>query len=253
MLVFRALYIVIFFVTPVFANADEGGAARAAIQKIAPLQQITAFRKSELPGYFEGIIGGQLAYASADGRFLVRGTVEDTVEGTNLSEISMAAKRREWLTQLGDDARLSFSPASPKFRLTVFTDVDCPFCQRLQSRIDDYNALGIAIDYVFFPLSIHPGADLKSISIWCSKDRQISYTAALRGQSPGNRQCPNPLAQMRQAGNEIGVVQTPTAVAEDGSLIDSTILMSPQRLVAELQKIAARTDSSPHAASAAAR
>ncbi|MCB1574252.1 MAG: DsbC family protein, partial [Xanthomonadales bacterium] len=144
------------------AMAAEGDAARAAIQKIAPMQQVSAFRKSALPGYYEGVIAGQVAYASEDGRYLVRGTVEDLDKGINLSEASMAAKRRELLATLGPEERLSFAPAKPKYRITVFTDVDCPFCRRLHSRIDDYKALGIAFDYVFFPLSIHPGADLKS-------------------------------------------------------------------------------------------
>ncbi|MEZ5523182.1 MAG: DsbC family protein [Dokdonella sp.] len=235
------------------AMAAEGDAARAAIQKIAPMQQVSAFRKSALPGYYEGVIAGQVAYASEDGRYLVRGTVEDLDKGINLSEASMAAKRRELLATLGPEERLSFAPAKPKYRITVFTDVDCPFCRRLHSRIDDYKALGIAFDYVFFPLSIHPGADLKSIAVWCSADRQLAYTAALRGQSPGTRDCPNPLIRMRHAGSEIGVVQTPTAIAADGSIIDSTILMSPQRLLAELQRISAVADPSALAASAAGR
>ena len=76
------------------AMAAEGDAARAAIQKIAPMQQVSAFRKSALPGYYEGVIAGQVAYASEDGRYLVRGTVEDLDKGINLSEASMAAKRR---------------------------------------------------------------------------------------------------------------------------------------------------------------
>jgi thiol:disulfide interchange protein DsbC len=235
------------------AKAAEGDAARAAIQKIAPLRQVSAFRKSALPGYYEGVIAGQVAYASEDGRFLVRGSVEDLEKGVSLSEASMAAKRRELLATLGPEERLSFAPANPKYRVTVFTDVDCPFCRRLHARIDDYSALGIAFDYVFFPLSIHPGADLKSIAVWCSADRPLAYAAALRGQSPGLRDCPNPLTRMRHVGSEIGVVQTPTAIAVDGSVIDSSVLMSPERLLAELKRISAVADPSALAASAAGR
>ncbi|HMM65358.1 MAG TPA: DsbC family protein [Dokdonella sp.] len=253
MTVLQALGVVFFGLFLGQANAAEGDAARAAIQKVAPLQQISAFRKSALPGYYEGVIAGQVAYASADGRYLLRGTVEDVEQGVSLSEASMASRRREKLATLDSSMRLSFAPAQPKYRLTVFTDVDCPFCRRLHSRIDEYNALGIAIDYVFFPLSIHPGADLKSVAIWCSADRRQAYTAALRGQSPGSLHCPNPLAQMRQAGSDIGVVQTPTAIAGDGSVIDATVLMSPQRLVAELKKISEKADPSALAASAAGR
>ena len=253
MMVLRALCAMLFGLSFAQVSAAEGDAARAAIQKIAPLQQISAFRKSALPGYYEGIIAGQVAYASDDGRYLLRGSVEDVDLDISLSESSMAARRKELLLALGAADRLSFAPAEPRFRVTVFTDVDCPYCRRLHSRIDEYNALGIAIDYVFFPLSIHPGADLKSVSIWCSADRQAAYTAALTGQDPDPRTCENPLSRMREAGNGMGVVQTPTAIAADGSMIDSTVLLSPQRLLSSLRDRDAGSKPSKLAASAAAR
>ncbi|MFA7321306.1 MAG: DsbC family protein [Dokdonella sp.] len=254
MSVLRALCVLVFGLALLPALAAEGDAARATIQKTAPLQSISAFRQSALPGYYEGVIGGKVVYASADGRYLLRGTVEDTAEGVDLSEASMAAKRLQVLAGLGVDQRLSFAPAQPKYRLTVFTDVDCPYCRRLHSRIDEYNALGIAIDYVFFPLSIHPDADRKSIAVWCSSDRKSAYSAAVAGQAMDSATCPNPLLQMRQAGNEIGVGQTPTAIAADGGMIDSRILLSPQRLLSELQKrSAAAVDASALAATAAGR
>jgi thiol:disulfide interchange protein DsbC len=252
-IVSRALCAMILGMTLAQAFAAEGDAARASIQKVAPLQQISDFRESALPGYFEGVIDGQVVYASADGRYLLRGSVEDTRNGINLSEASMAAKRVKLLATLGPDTRLSFAPIKPEFRLTVFTDVDCPFCRRLHSRIDEYNALGIAFDYVFFPLSIHPGADRKAIGVWCSEDRKRAYTSAVLGQSPDPANCPNPLMRTRQAGFEIGVSSTPTAIAADGSMIDSNVLLSPQRLLAVLQKISANSDPSTLAAAAAGR
>ena len=207
-----------------------------------------------MPGYFEGVIGGKVVYASVDGRYLLRGTVQDTDADIDLSEASMASRRRQVLAALGAENRLSFAPAQPKYRLTVFTDLDCPFCRRLHSRINEYNALGIAFDYVFFPLSIHPDADRKSIAVWCSDDRKSAYSAAIAGQSVSSANCANPLSTMRQAGNEIGVAQTPTAIAADGGMIDANILLSPDRLLAELRKRAsAAADPSALAAAAAGR
>lgn len=253
MLVLRTLCVVFLGFSHAQLFAAEGDAARATIQKIAPLQQISAFRKSSLPGYYEGVIAGQVAYASADGRFLLRGSVEDVEQDVNLSELSMSARRKELLAALGTAERLSFAPVDPQFRVTVFTDVDCPYCRRLHSRIDEYNALGIAIDYVFFPLSIHPGADRKSVAIWCSDDRRMAYTAALAGQDPGQKSCDNPLSSMRDAGIGMGVVQTPTAIAPDGSMIDAKVLMSPQRLLSSLRKNSADSTPSKLAASAVAQ
>lgn len=247
----RAMGVIFGILSAALAVAAEGDAARAAIQSIAPLQQVHAFRRSALPGYFEGVIAGQIAYASEDGRYLLRGSVRDTSEKVDLSEASMAQRRLQVLGELGEGERISFAPASPKYRLTVFTDVDCPFCRRLHAQIDQYTALGIAIDYVFFPLSIHPGADRKSIAVWCSDDRKHAYAAAVMGQAVGSAMCDNPLVRMRQAGDDIGVGQTPTAIAEDGSVIDSTVLMSPMRLLTRLKEISTHSASTPPARSVA--
>lgn len=218
------------------AWAAGGDAARAAIQKVAPLQKVEAFRASALPGYYEGIIGGQVVYASADGRYLLRGQVEDTLHDENLSESSMAARRLEVLAGIDDADRLRFAPSSPRHRIVVFTDVDCPYCRRLHAQVAEYNALGIAIDYLFFPLSAHPDAARKSIDVWCADDRAAAYTAIMRGHAPARRECANPVAESLKAGAEVGVAATPTAIAADGRVIASTVLMNPQRLLAELDR-----------------
>lgn len=233
------------------ALAAEGDAARAVIQKTAPLQKISGFRASQLPGYFEGVIGGQVIYASADGRYLLRGTVEDVANGVNLSDASMAAKRLEVLEKLGRPSLLSFAPPDPKYRITVFTDVDCPFCRRLHANVAEYNALGIAVDYALFPLSIHAGADRKSAAVWCAANRNNAYAAAVAGRAPERADCENPVLRSIAAGNEMGVTSTPTAIGPDGRIVAPTALMSASRLLAELQKIPASDLPNPsHSASA---
>lgn len=238
------------FLLPV--QAAEGDAARAVIQKTAPLQKISGFRQSQLPGYFEGVIGGQVVYASADGRYLLRGTVEDVSAGVNLSEASMATKRLEVLEKLGRQSMLSFSPPKPEYRITVFTDVDCPFCRRLHANVAEYNALGIAVDYAMFPLSIHAGADRKSVAVWCSANRNNAYATAVAGRAPESADCENPVLRSIAAGNEIGVTSTPTAIGPDGRIVAPTALMSGPRLLAELQKIP-KSDPSTLTSSASAR
>ena len=217
------------------AWAAGGEAARASIQKLAPLQQLKAFRASALPGYYEGIIGGQVVYASADGRYVIRGQVDDTARNESLSEASMAGRRLEVLAGIGADRRIRYAPPSPLYRISVFTDVDCPYCKRLHAQVAEYNKLGIAIDYLFFPLSAHPGADRKSVDVWCASNRNAAYDAVMTGHPLDRRSCDNPVAETTAAGNEIGVAATPTAIGPNGRVIPSAVLMSPDRLLAELK------------------
>jgi len=223
------------------ARAADGEAAREAIQKIAPMQQLKGFRQSALPGYYEGVIDGRVAYASADGRYVIRGQVDDVADGIDLTERSMAERRRETLAAIGPDQRITFAPPNPAHRITVFTDVDCPYCKRLHAQMAEYNRLGIAIDYVFYPLSIHPGADRKSAGVWCAKDRKAAFDAVMNGHVPAGATCATPIVAMKKAGDDIGVNATPTAVGPDGRVIASAVLMTPARLLAELQKTATPT------------
>lgn len=225
---------------PATAQAADGDAARRAIQKLAPMQQIKNFRASTLPGYYEGVLIGQVVYASADGRYVIRGAqIDDTTDGTNLTDDSMAVLRLQALATIGRDQRLVYEPADAKYRITVFTDVDCPFCRRLHAQMSEYHKLGIAIDYVFFPLSIHPDADKKSADVWCSADPKRAYDTVMLGRSIDRTSCANPVVATKQIGTDIGINSTPTAVGPDGHVFTSTVLMSPQRLLAELQKSAA--------------
>ena len=221
------------------ANAADGDVARAAIQKLSPMQQLTGFRESALPGYYEGVILGQVIYASRDGKYVIRGQVDNVVDGINLTEDSMAARRLETLATIGPDMRLSYAPEKVLYRITVFTDVDCPYCRRLHAQVDELNKLGIAIDYVFFPLSIHPDADKKSADVWCASNRKSAYDAVMNGQKLDRLSCANPIARTMKAGTDIGVNSTPTAIGPDGRVLPSTVLMSPQRVLAALQKIPA--------------
>jgi thiol:disulfide interchange protein DsbC len=120
----------------------------------------------------------------------------------------------------------------------VFTDVDCPFCRRFHQQIDAYNAKGIAVDYLFYPLSIHPGADKKAEAVWCSQDRQSAFTAAMSGADPGKATCPNPVPELTRFAQALGISGTPTILAEDGSIVSTQVAASPDAFAAELDRMA---------------
>ncbi|TLY53521.1 MAG: DsbC family protein, partial [Gammaproteobacteria bacterium] len=128
-----------------------------------------------------------MLYVSADGKYLIHGDVYDVPAKTSINGRSLASWRNAGLKNLSADKRIVFSPPNPKHTITVFTDIDCPYCRKFHQNIAAINQQGIAVQYVFFPLSIHPGAEKKAVSVWCSQDRNAAYTAAMNGQDPGNK------------------------------------------------------------------
>ena len=143
------------------------------------------------------------------------------------------------VTALGDDKKIIFAPDKPRHTITVFTDVDCPYCRRFHDQVAAYNAQGIAVDYVFYPLEIHPGADKKAEAVWCAKDRKSAFTAAMSGHDVAPATCPNPIAETTHVAESTGVIGTPTILADDGTQVAAEIAMVPEKLAAELDRRAA--------------
>jgi thiol:disulfide interchange protein DsbC len=215
---------------------------RQAMANITPQLKVDAAQESQVPGFYEAIVGGEFVYVSKDGRYVLVGSAFDAVNKLDLTQTARAKVRKAALAKIGPEKRITFLPKAPmatKHTVTVFTDVDCPFCRRFHEQVAQYNAKGIAVDYLFYPLSIHPGADKKAEAVWCSKDRANAFTAAMSGQDPGTATCPNPVPELTQLAQSIGIGGTPTMLADDGSQIASQIAMSPDQLAAELDRMAA--------------
>ena len=59
-------------------------------------------------------------------------------------------------------------------RIAVFSDVDCPFCRKLEK--ETISKLKDVTIYTFlYPLAIHPDAMNKSKKIWCSGNKTIAW------------------------------------------------------------------------------
>jgi thiol:disulfide interchange protein DsbC len=181
-------------------NSDK--AIRDAIHALVPTAQIDSVDKSVLPGFYEVGIGHAVVYASADGKYLLQGNLYDMANKLDLTEARLAKSRKNVLDGVPASKRIVFAPKTTKHVVTVFTDVDCPYCRKFHEQMADYNKAGIEVQYMLFPLSIHPGSDKKTVSIWCSADRNAAWSAAMLGKDPGSKTCDNPVAQITQVGTE---------------------------------------------------
>lgn len=223
--------------TALAATPEE--TVRAAVARLAPQVKVDVVQESSVPGFHEAIVGNQFLYVSTDGRLVLDGSAFDAANQRDLTEAARARQRLAGLARIGADKRIVFAPAKATRRVTVFTDIDCPFCRRFHEQIARYNALGIAVEYVFLPLDIHPGADRKAEAVWCAKDRQAAFTAAMGGADTGTATCANPVAETTRVAREIGISGTPTTLAPDGSRIAPQVAMNPEQLAAELDRLAA--------------
>jgi thiol:disulfide interchange protein DsbC len=207
-----------------------------ALHQLAPQAKVHSVTPSPLPGLYRVVADGHVVFISADGRYLISGEVVDLATHRSLTEDGLAELRKEGLARIPADQRLSFAPSHPKYTVTVFTDVDCPYCREFHKQIAEYNALGIAVDYVLYPLAIHPGADKKAVTVWCAKDRNRAYTEAMNGVNLPPQTCANPVAELRSIATSIGVDGTPAIFTANGVQLGG--YLPPKQLAERLDQLA---------------
>jgi len=214
-------------------------AVRTAIQSLVPGASIDSISESVLPGFYEVVIGGQIAYVSGDGKYLVQGSIYDIQGKTDLTEASRAVLRREALSAVPDAKRIVFSPAKPKHTISVFTDIDCGYCRRMHQQIAEYNQLGIAVEYLFFPRAgIGSESYDKAVNVWCAADRKDALTAAKAGRAVEAKTCDNPVEEEYALGQKIGISGTPAVIAPDGTQLGGYV--PPEQLLQRLDQLAAK-------------
>jgi len=190
---------------------------RQSFPDIRP-EQITP---SPIPGLFELRLGPQIAYVSADGRYLVRGDIIDVKTEANISEVRRSAARLSAIDDVGEAKMVVFSPKQVKHTISVFTDVDCGYCRKLHREMDQYLAQGIRVRYLFFPRS-GPNTEswTKAEQVWCSADRNAALTRSKRGEVVTAQACsPTPVQQHYSLGLTLGVQGTPAIITDTGEML----------------------------------
>jgi thiol:disulfide interchange protein DsbC len=200
------------------AHADED-AIRQALAKSMPSVKVGSIKPSEISGLYEVTVGGNIFYVSGDGKYLVQGHLVDVAARVDLTEEKLSGVRKQAIEKLGLDKMIVFKPKESKYTVSIFTDIDCGYCRKLHSEIDQYMAQGITIQYLFFPRA-GKGSDSynKAVSVWCADDRKAALTAAKKGDTPPAKTCANPVDEHMQLAEDFEVKGTPMIVTEKGNI-----------------------------------
>jgi len=193
---------------------------RQRLSTMLPEVQVGSVKDAPLPGYYEIVIGTQVVYLSKDGRFLLLGEVIDAGSRTNLTKARRNELVAERLKSIDKKDMIIISPDHPKRYITVFTDVDCPYCAKLHLEVPQLNKAGIEVRYLLFPRSgIGSRGYYRALGVWCAKDQIKAIGIAKAGGEIELKKCDNPIQKHIQLGLEVGVEGTPAIVVDDGTLI----------------------------------
>lgn len=216
------------------ASADDE-AIKKTLNAFMPESKVDAIKPSAISGLSEVYVGANIFYVSDDGRYLLQGQMYDALAKKNLTESKLADIRKIAVDKIGTANMIIFKPENSKHTVSVFTDIDCGYCRKLHSEIDQYMAEGITVRYLFFPRAGKGSESYKkAISVWCAPDRAKALTAAKKGETLESKTCDNPVDAHMQLGEEFGMSGTPMILTEKGNMLPGYV--PPKQLAGILAK-----------------
>jgi thiol:disulfide interchange protein DsbC len=218
------------------AVSADSKAIEAALKQELPSIKPDSITESPVKGLYEVVVGARLFYVSEDGKFLVHGSVMDLKTREDLSDRRLATIRLKALEKVGLDNMIVFKPKIQKHYIYVFTDIDCGYCRKLHSQVEDYLREGIEVRYLFFPRA---GKDSdsyhKAVTVWCAKDRNAALTRAKNGETFTPKTCKNPVDEHMALAQAFGANGTPMIVTDKGAVIPGYV--PAKELVKELDGV----------------
>lgn len=221
--------------------------AQGLVKILAPVSNqipILTIRQSPMAGVYEVVLKNeQVLYVGESGHYFVVGDMFTLVDG-ELANVSEAAKniarsasnqaRSEKLSKVDSSTYITYPASDVELAVvTIFTDVDCPYCRKLHSEMKGYNDLGITIQYAAYPRAgVGSKAYNQMVSAWCSENPNTALDALKRMKQIPVVTCENPVDMHMILGDSIGVTGTPAIFIEGGGLIPGYV--PPAQLAAQL-------------------
>ncbi len=198
--------------------ADEAS-LKKAIEAAYPKFKVESVVKTPYTGLYEVFMNGQIVYTDeklsfliAEGHLVDPKTKKD-VTGDRLEELTKVD-----FNSLPLDKAIKVVKGNGSRKLVVFSDVDCPYCKRLEQN-ELSNVTDVTIYTFLYPLvQLHPDSAAKSKSIWCSDNRVKAWQDwILNDKLPTSTgTCEVPLEKVGELARKVGVNSTPTLFFADG-------------------------------------
>jgi len=205
-------------------GADDGAALVARLQALRPDIPIEAVAATPIPGIVAlELSGGTTFYGTTDGRYLFAGDLYELADDqlVNVAEVGRAEKRQVIMAGVDSAGMIIFKATGVrKAVISVFTDVDCVYCQKLHLEVPQLNAMGIEVRYLGYPRAgIGSESYDRMVSAWCAGNPNEALTKVKAGEPIPAAKCDNEIAAHYGLGRELGVAGTPAIVLEDGRML----------------------------------
>jgi thiol:disulfide interchange protein DsbC len=203
------------------ASAADTSAIEAQLKKILPNAPEAVITTTPMAGVFQVQVGMTVVYMSADGQYLLNGSLIDLETRDNLTDIAKSTARQAAVEDIPQDSMIVY-PAKGKEQhfITVFSDIDCPYCAKLHKEIPALNDAGITVRYLGYPRAgMGSPSYHKAVSVWCAKDSRKAMDDAMLGKPVEAKVCVNPVRDHMMQAQHFEVNGTPNIILDNGELL----------------------------------
>lgn len=218
-IVFSAFLLIILGSTAVASEKDLKQ-VKADLVRAFPELATSIVKPAPVPGLYEIEFDAKIFYTTEDGKYLIMGDLVEVGTRQNITESRRAAHRLQVLDSVGEENMIVMGPAKPRRTLTVFTDVECPYCAKFHLDVPELNRAGVKVRYLFYPREgLASESYKKSVAVWCDVDRVKSIGIAKAGGKLNMKTCANPVEKHYLLGAKLEIRGTPTLFFDDGKII----------------------------------
>jgi thiol:disulfide interchange protein DsbC len=202
-----------------FSSIADEASLKKLVEAAYPKFKVDSVTKTPYAGLYEVFMGGQIIYTDDKFSFLIaEGRLVDPKSKKDITGERMDELSKIDFNSLPLDQAIKVVKGNGSRKLVVFSDVDCPFCKRLEQK-ELTNLNDVTIYTFLYPIEqLHPDAANKSRSIWCATNRVKAWQDWIfNNKLPASAaKCEVPLEKVGELAHKIGVNSTPTLFFENG-------------------------------------
>ena len=187
----------------------------AKLKQLYPRTQFTAVNGSPLPGLTEVVMGQNVAYVDATGRYWFFGRLWDMQTQQDLTEPRIEQANKVNFPDLPLADAIKDVRGNGRRQVAVFVDPNCGYCRKLE---DTMTGVTDATIYTFLLPILGPDSGEKAKSIWCAPNApQAMKQVMLKGETLPPASCDiGALERNRALAQRLNVTGTPTLLFPSG-------------------------------------
>jgi len=118
---------------------------KAQIRKALPDIPLDNLKPSPVKGLYQLEVGPQIIYVSSDGKFIIMGSIIDLATKENITTARRSQILAKEVQALDENNMIVMGDKNSKRTITVFTDVDCPYCAKLHLEVPQLTKSGVKV------------------------------------------------------------------------------------------------------------